>query len=87
MRSRAPSLPYFSSSIPLKMREGDGGLGGSAGLGDYIDGEVPVTDEGDGLQQGVSGQSVSGEEDVGGVLLLQIVIGERRSSMTARAPR
>ena len=60
---------------PLENAEGDGGLGGGAGLGDHVDRKVPVTDEGDGLQQGVSGQSVSGEEDVGGVLLLQIVIG------------
>ena len=59
----------------LEDAEGHSGLGGSTGLGDDVHGEVPVADKGDGLQQSVGGQAVAGKQDVGGVLLLQIIVG------------
>ena len=59
----------------LEDTEGHSGLGGGTGLGDDVHREVPVADEGDGLQQSVGGQTVAGKQDVGGVLLLQVIIG------------
>ena len=59
----------------LENAEGHGGLGGGARLGDHVHREVPVADEGDGLQQGVGGQAVAGEENVGGIFLLQVIVG------------
>ena len=59
----------------LEDTEGNGGLGGGAGLGDDVDGEVAVADDLDQLQQGVGGQTVAGEVDVGSLLLLQVIVG------------
>ena len=59
----------------LENAEGHGRLRGGARLGNHIDGEIPIPDEGDGLQQGVGRQSVAGKKDVRGILLLQIVVG------------
>ena len=58
----------------LEEPEGHRGLGGGAGLGDDVDGEVVVTDEVHDLLHAVAGQAVAGEIDVGGVLLLQVVV-------------
>ena len=59
----------------LEDAEGHGGLGGGAGLGDDVDGEIPVLHQLDGLDEGVGGEAVAHEVDVGGILLLQIVVG------------
>ena len=70
-----PLLAVLLLQHLLENAEGHGGLSGGARLGDHVHREVPVADEGDGLQQGVGGQAVAGEEDVGGVLFLQVVVG------------
>ena len=67
--------PVFLLQQILKDPEGHGGFGGSARLGDHIDGKIPVLDQVDDLQQRVGGQSVSRKEDIWRVLFLQVVIG------------
>ena len=59
--------------------EGDGGLGGRAGLGNDVDGEVIVADELHHLAQRGGGQTVADEVDVGGVLFLQVVVGRAQT--------
>ena len=59
----------------LEYPEAHGGLSGSAGLGDDVDGEVSVADEGDDIQQGVGGQAVACKENIRGILLLQVIEG------------
>ena len=75
MRPLAPSLPYFFSSSGLEDAEGHGGLGGGAGLGDDVDGEIPVAHQLQHLQQRIGGQAVAREVDVRGILFLQIIVG------------
>ena len=55
--------------------EGHGGLGGGAGLGDDIHGEVIVPQQVDDLLHGVGAEAVAHEVDVGGVFLFQVVVG------------
>ena len=55
--------------------EGHGGLSGSAGLGDDVDGEVHALQQLLHLVHGVGAETVTHKVDVGGGLLLQIVVG------------
>ncbi len=55
--------------------EGHGGLGGGAGLGDDVDGEVHIRHQIQHFLQRVGGQAVADEVDVGRILLFQVVVG------------
>ena len=55
--------------------EGHGGLGGGAGLGDDINGEVHALQQLLYLMHGVGTEAVAHEIDIGGVLFLQVVVG------------
>ena len=60
--------------MSVEEAEGHGGLGGGAGFGDDVDGEIVVPDEVEDLLHGVSGEAVAGKVDVGGVFFLQVVV-------------
>ena len=55
--------------------EGHSWFRGSTRLRDDVDRKVPVTDEGDELQQAVSRQSIASKVNIGRVLFLQIIVG------------
>ena len=58
----------------LEETEGHGGLGGGAGLGDDVDGEILVPQQVHDLLEAVAGQAVAGKIDVWGIPLEQVVV-------------
>ena len=55
--------------------EGHGRLGGGAGLGDHVDGEIHILHQLHHLRQRLAAETVADEVDVGGVLLFQVIVG------------
>ena len=70
-----PLLAVLLLQQGLEDAEGYCRLGGSARLGDDIDGEVLVLHQLDDLQHGVGGEAVAGKVDVGPALVGQVEIG------------
>ena len=63
-------LQYFPEKA-----ERYGRLGGGAGLGDDVDGEVHILHQFHDLRQRLAAEAVADKVDVGGILLFQIIIG------------
>ena len=57
------SVAVLGVKLGLEETEGNGGLSGGAGLGDYVDGEVVVAKSGEKVGEGLRAERIAGVEE------------------------